>query len=523
MTIEETSEDDVPQFHVFPSSGEQVDRPGRRRQVSYDPRTMQRFRQTFVEPEDKDMMGPLVRRKKVVSVPLGATGEDFFGQPSPRPGAIPGNPSPHASPRANRPKRTSNLSFGAVLRRKQVSLDIYAGSEADFFPEEFPELEMEPILATPAESIDEALAELPEPEPELSQEQAQAKDVPLFLPLRFSPPVTIGAGTRVRHDHEVNAAAPPPIQEGTVVDDELRNALNEQDLRNRELRTQFEMLMDRLEGETDQEQEKLFEDIRETQGEIEKCALGVRSKIHPDENPNDDKEEDTDETAAIKPTDDGIIRATRIDYIWTGVLLCVMIAFTCVIVFWETHLDESSSSFGPVGLACATPCDGDLVSQDYFFGHSHFETGQYVQLIMQLDPNQNDVEAIVTLVGAETGQVKAEFFFGPPSDDAITNFKQQIEVDFDNPHEEHIINVASSDSDVVITYKLHASVLSHLAGKSELIAALIMIFVYMFILLEVIHRTLVAIFGSMVALFFFFLIHMVSFDTLLSANSKPRS
>jgi hypothetical protein len=56
---------------------------------------------------------------------------------------------------------------------------------------------------------------------------------------------------------------------------------------------------------------------------------------------------------------------------------------------------------------------------------------------------------------------------------------------------------------------LHASTLSQMAKYSELIAALIMIFVYIFILLEVIHRTLVAIFGSLIALLFFFIIHEV--------------
>ena len=58
-----------------------------------------------------------------------------------------------------------------------------------------------------------------------------------------------------------------------------------------------------------------------------------------------------------------------------------------------------------------------------------------------------------------------------------------------------------------LTFTLYASTLSPLAEHSVLIAALIMIFVYIFILLEVIHRTLVALFGSFVALFFLFLMH----------------
>lgn len=58
-----------------------------------------------------------------------------------------------------------------------------------------------------------------------------------------------------------------------------------------------------------------------------------------------------------------------------------------------------------------------------------------------------------------------------------------------------------------LTFTLYATTLAPLAEHSVLIAALIMIFVYIFILLEVIHRTLVALFGSFVALFFLFLMH----------------
>jgi hypothetical protein len=58
-----------------------------------------------------------------------------------------------------------------------------------------------------------------------------------------------------------------------------------------------------------------------------------------------------------------------------------------------------------------------------------------------------------------------------------------------------------------LTFNLYAATLHPMASSSVLVAGLIMIFVYVFILLEVIHRTLVAIFGSFVALFFFFMMH----------------
>ena len=58
-----------------------------------------------------------------------------------------------------------------------------------------------------------------------------------------------------------------------------------------------------------------------------------------------------------------------------------------------------------------------------------------------------------------------------------------------------------------LTFNLYTATLHPMASSSVLVAGLIMIFVYLFILLEVIHRTLVAIFGSLVALFFFFMMH----------------
>jgi hypothetical protein len=105
----------------------------RRRQTSFDPSSARRVRQPFFEPEDQDMMGPLLRRKKIVSVPLGSTGDGFFfGAPPPSSGT----PTRASVPRGEAEKagRTrKNSLIGNVIRRKQVSLDLYAPEQAEFF------------------------------------------------------------------------------------------------------------------------------------------------------------------------------------------------------------------------------------------------------------------------------------------------------------------------------------------------------------------------------------------------------
>lgn len=92
-----------------------------------------------------------------------------------------------------------------------------------------------------------------------------------------------------------------------------------------------------------------------------------------------DLSEGSQEDVAEKFDDSHIIRATRKDYFFTGLLFCVMAALVGVVVGWETHLDESDSIFGPVGLACKTPCRGDLYDQDYFRGRNTFHTGEKTQ------------------------------------------------------------------------------------------------------------------------------------------------
>ena len=242
-----------------------------------------------------------------------------------------------------------------------------------------------------------------------------------------------------------------------------------------------------------------------------------------------------------------------------------------VVVGWETHLDETDSIFGPVGLACKTPCRGDIYDQDYFRGMYRFETNDVILLRPHIDTTLTENSFLKLIIrGVDSNTTKWESpddMFGPATlNGERMSYDERVKVEWENPGERHVIDVISttgsqelpppyqdeyyvtsaegtnetvhdatsnesahesdaqhrrlssggdsygdSPSDVPhhgeLTYTLYASTLSPLADKSVLIAALIMIFVYIFILLEVIHRTLVAIFGSFVALFFFFIMH----------------
>lgn len=66
---------------------------------------------------------------------------------------------------------------------------------------------------------------------------------------------------------------------------------------------------------------------------------------------------------------DGIIKVTRTDKIKTLILFCIMSTFLGVCVGWKTHQDESHMIFGTVGLACVTPCYGDVNYRNFFIGH----------------------------------------------------------------------------------------------------------------------------------------------------------
>jgi len=186
-----------------------------------------------------------------------------------------------------------------------------------------------------------------------------------------------------------------------------------------------------------------------------------------------------------------------------------MLAFTVVVCTWHTHIAESLFIYTPVGLACVTNCPGNLETRDFFLGHNHFHSGDVIDLIIHIDPNidAGDAYAVVEIVGEETNEVKALREMGPVNSELRVTLDAAIVVDFEDPDEHHIINVNSTDPTVDLSFTLYAAVRKPLAQYSVIVAALIMVLVYAFILIEVIHRTLIAIFGSMLALLFLFIMN----------------
>jgi Na+/H+ antiporter NhaD/arsenite permease-like protein len=218
------------------------------------------------------------------------------------------------------------------------------------------------------------------------------------------------------------------------------------------------------------------------------------------------------------PPDDFVIRAGRKDKIMTAILFLIMAAFTGVCVGWKTHENEDHMLFGTVGTACVTPCSGDSDYSNFFVAHhDHFSKGDVITLVAHVDPKPNaeytSSNAVVDIVRLDKDQygsvvqtVVHTETFGPPDSYVRETFKGKVTVDWDNPDYHHIINISSSNG-YPMSLTLAAQKQTPLTQNSILVAALIMVLVYIFILLELIHRTLVAIYGSMVALFFFFIMH----------------
>lgn len=526
-----------------------------------------------------ELMGPILRRKKVVSMPLGAGGEctvasleehltlwdtrliahtsfgrsafscqlshtgDFFCHDESSPaaqetqlvdhenrrvrvrqyshtghGPTVGSlaPSPPSSPRPRSRQNSKTSVMSGVLRRKQVSLDLLGPN--DFF-------------ASPSTEMEELLPPMPEGEVVDGEEKKPGDEVPrkgLIRPLRFAPrmvPKLSGGGHGGGHG---GGGGPlPPVMESSGVDEETSEAFESYARSNRDLKLQLSSLANQLkeQGVASNSVDDFLSSINETHSNMESKERLLKSKLSSSRHTTGStftNESEIDTSARQVRSDakeeemepDGIIRATRADKIKTGVLFCIMLALTIVVVTWQTHLDEESFIQGPVGLACSTDCEG----RDFFNGHDHFEGGEVIQLTMHMDPNEvaheNGAYVTVEVYGTETQTVKATQVFGPPDDEERRHLEESISVDFDHPDEPHVINVYGSEQNITISFTLSAHVQSPLAEHSELVAALIMIFVYIFILLEVIHRTLVAIFGSMIALMFFFIMHEGSTESI---------
>ena len=183
-------EDAIPEGEEYSPPPSQIRRSRtensqRKRMSSYDPNQSRRSFVYHPNPNQPDeMMGPILRRKKVVSLPLGSDprhAEFFQGvireekamretdlskMPIPPPSSAgqrqvssPGalerdyrRPSLVERPRARQsshppPASIEHLSFGAILRRKQVSLDLMAPEASAFFAPVLDDSEVLDLLA----------------------------------------------------------------------------------------------------------------------------------------------------------------------------------------------------------------------------------------------------------------------------------------------------------------------------------------------------------------------------------------
>jgi hypothetical protein len=565
---------------VFPASSAGARRSAYRHEhpLFPEPRHPESFHPVSAAPAAPgELMGPILRRKKVVSMPLGAGGdffvsEDGMGGPhrqalerlqrrdrqlsqdvgsmrqkqlsheskivanaSAATGDVATTRQRQITPTApggavrNRKKQSSFMEN--LVRRKQISLDLLGPN--DFFAP--PTMEVEeaaPLMPTTPEDI----AIVPEHEEVVDEEKpvgAVIEGKQLFLPLRFSAPIVSG---QRRGGHGGGHGPTPETAHGTSmfvtttplpkVDEETAEALKRQSQHSETLKLQLSALKNKIDEDENRDSKmkelllSVSTRILETQEAIDADQKLVMSKLVTDE-----EEEGVGATKVSKPMtdedgpdikksppldvfqDDGIVRADRCDKIKAAIVFLIMLTFTVVVCTWDTHIADYSHIYAPVGLACVTDCLGDSETRDFFHHHNHFETGELIDLIMHMDPNPEaeDVYAVVEVVGEHSGHVKAVVELGPVNPEIRLSFNEKILVDFDDPDEHHVINVNSTDPEVELSFTLAAEVRKPLANYSVLVAALIMVIVYAFILVEVIHRTLVAIFGSMLALLFLFI------------------
>lgn len=174
----------------------------------------------------------------------------------------------------------------------------------------------------------------------------------------------------------------------------------------------------------------------------------------------EDGEEDVDvdnESILQKQSDSHIIQATKKDYFFTGFLVIVMAALVGVVVGWPTHLDESDSIFGPVGLACKTPCRGDIYDQDYFLGYNRFHAGDVIYLTPHIDATLTENSYLrMAIRGVETNKTKwvsSDNVFGPANVDGKRVTKEaRVIVDWEHPEEQHVVDVWSTVSCYMITF-----------------------------------------------------------------------
>ena len=503
------------------------------------------------------LMGPLLRRKKVVSMPLGYGGDFFVSEDV-------GGPHrqllmeaelhhhPHAAatqrqrqrqlsydvhrpvarrerqlsheaptqaarerqvtpptPRRMRQDSNPNQFFQGVLRRKQISLDLLGPN--DFFStpiedEEVVQAEGEQLL----QDSTQALEPLPEDQGATAALPDEAK---LFRPLRFAPRMAVKRSAAGGHGSSHGSAHGSSTTEHsrlpTLMEQHTTQALDQFSRHSQSLQSELQNLQKHVDKhDTYSEISLTSQNLKRLYEQMEEDRQKLAEKVGQAATEPDTAKINGEATEEEWVSDDSIVRATRQDKISAGIVALIMLVFTIVVCTWDTHLDEESFIHKPVGLACLTPCVGDTKERDFFEGHYHFEKDEVIEFFINIDPSHHaesgDILVQIDIVSEETGEIKKTEMMGPVDPEERVSLTEKTKVNFANPEEAHILIVNSTNHDVELSFTLAAKVRSPLADSSVLIAALIMIAVYFFILIEVIHRTLVAIFGSFLALMFYF-------------------
>jgi hypothetical protein len=216
-------------------------------------------------------------------------------------------PSGGTTPARRSGRKKTNSFMAGLLARRAVGLDLLPSEEAELGVYEFFRRPEEELPTMPegeaAEETKEEIAEEGEVVSDESfREQADVKVKPkLFKPLVFAPRVVPKVGGHGHGGVGHSVALPTPKEEAPT------------------------------------------EVVMTTDGEMGESPVKEEYE-----------EEAADDEAAelLEKFDDShIIRATKKDYFFTAMLFLVMSALVGVVWGWHTHLDESDSIFGPVGLA----------------------------------------------------------------------------------------------------------------------------------------------------------------------------
>lgn len=399
--------------------------------------------------------------------------------------------------------------FRGVIRRKQVSLDLLGPN--DFFATQEDLTLLAPSELAPVKDDDEEEIGGDETKEHLAQAE---KPIKLFRPLVFKPRLYLvrGGPNSGRHSAPHGDGAAESAQKPSFYEAEVEKTLANMGETNDALQAKIkEMEAFVHEGQLSIEDRT---ELLQYSGTI----LVHSQSLRDDEKMIGKKLDQSMMTALIEGSEekegeeqsDMIIKATRHDKIKGLICFLIMMVLTVVMVAWKTHLDEESFLRDPVGIACMTYCPGDVESRDFFHGHSSLAKNDVIAMVVHIDAYESDdhsLRLIAEIVGANSGKIKTAVEFGPVSHHERITIKKEVVADFEDPSEPHIINVASSNSSHEMTFTLDVKVLSPLANYSEVIAGLIMVLVYLLILLEVIHRTLVAIIGSMLALLFYYIMN----------------